>query len=216
MNQLAITQPLVPAFQQVSVEYNNWLANQISPETRRSYQLDCRQFFERFPIKHPADITIQDVITYRDELRSSGRQPSTIARKLSSVSSLFSWLKDQGVVVHNPVEKVRFPKVSSEGKTPGLSEREVRSLLDAPDPNLAIGNFHKAVLAMLVYTGMRRSELCGLKVSDLFEEDEKPVLRIIGKGEKERRIVLHLIAFKYLTEYLEKSGRSLTNGPNLT
>lgn len=207
MKRVIAVRPFASAIKTVSTEYESWLANHISPETRRSYHLDCRQFFERFPVGHPSQITIQNVIAYRDELRGLGRQPSTIARKLSSVSSFFDWLKDLGIVQINPTSKVRFPKVVSDGKTHGFTPMEVRALLDAPDPNTEIGSFHRAVMAMLLYTGVRRSELCRLKVDDLFEKEGKTVVRIKGKGEKERLIVMHLIARNFLIEYLQRTGR---------
>jgi len=184
-----------------------WLANQISDETRRAYRTDVEQFLKRFRSAHPADITVEMVIAWRDELRAAGRKPTTIARKLSSLSGFLEWLCRERLIVENPVERVAFPKVSSEGQRRPLSRSEARTLIDTPDAETVEGPLHVAVLATLLHTGCRRAEIARLKIGDLGEERGQRTLRVFGKRAKIRVIVLHPKAWRAIETYLKAGCR---------
>jgi site-specific recombinase XerD len=91
----------------------------------------------------------------------------TSQRRRRSISSLFEYLCEKNAVDFNPVKGAKRPKVESdEGKTPALGDHQARALLDAPDPETLKG---KRDCAMLLYHGLRREELCLLKVRDIHD-----------------------------------------------
>src|SRR5450432_1581959 len=114
----------------------DWFANIRSPGTRRIYRVDLRDFAQFAGVGKPADLRLvrrAHVIAYRDELGRRGLLGATIRRKLSALSSLYEYLCDRNAVALNPVKGVARPRVDSyEGKTPALSDVQVRALLRAP------------------------------------------------------------------------------------
>jgi integrase/recombinase XerD len=96
---------------------------------------------------------------------------------------LFEYLCDQNAVTHNPVKEVKRPKVESyEGKTPALGDHQARALLLAPDQDTIKGKRERAILSVFLYHGLRREELCTLRMKDVTERRGVVHLRIHGKG----------------------------------
>jgi integrase/recombinase XerD len=138
-----------------------------------------------------------------------GRQlgGATIRRKLAALSSLFEYLCDRNAITHNPVKGVKRPKVDSyEGKTPALGDHQARALLNAPDSETLKGKRDRAILSTLLYHGLRREELCLLKVRDLTTRRGVLHVRVHGKGGKTRYLPLHPGTAGLITEYLEALG----------
>ncbi len=93
-------------------------------------------------------------------------KPASRRRKLSALSSLFDYLCDRNAVIGNPVDGVERPKANgNEGNTPALGDRQARRLLEAPPTDTLKGIRDRAILATLLYHGLRRGELCALMVS---------------------------------------------------
>ncbi len=133
--------------------------------------------------------------------------PSTIRRKLSALSSLFDHLCEQNAITHNPVDGVKRPKANNnEGLTPALGDAQARALLDAPPANTLKGQRDRAILATLLYHGLRREELCTLRVRDLQQREGVLHLRIEGKGDKIRFVPVAAKAARLVKEYLEAAG----------
>ena len=129
---------------------------------------------------------------------------ATIRRKLAALSSLFEYLCEKNAVDFNPVKGAKRPKVdSNEGKTPALGDHQARALLDAPDPKTLKGQRDRALLSVLLYHGLRREELCLLKVQDIHDRRGVPHLRIHGKGNKMRYVPLHPGSAERLHAYLD-------------
>ncbi len=102
-------------------------------------------------------ITRAHVIAYRDELARRGLQGATIRRKLAAVSSLYEYLCDRNAVPMNPVKGVTRPKVDTyEGKTPALSDAQVRHLLEAPKGQTLRAKRDRAIISILFYHALRR------------------------------------------------------------
>ncbi|CAB3774283.1 tyrosine-type recombinase/integrase [Paraburkholderia humisilvae] len=102
---------------------------------------------------------------------------------MATLSSLFEYLCEKNAVDFNPVKGAKRPKVDShEGGTPALGDHEARALLDAPDVSTLKGRRDRAMLAVLLYHGLRREELCLLKVRDIHDRRGVPHLRVHGKG----------------------------------
>jgi site-specific recombinase XerD len=122
-------------------------------------------------IGQPGDfriVTRAHVLAWRKVLEDRALSGATIRRKLAALSSLFEYLCEKNAVDFNPVKGAKRPKVeSTEGKTPALGDHQARALLDAPDPSTLKGKRDRAILSVLLYHGLRREELCQLKVRDI-------------------------------------------------
>jgi integrase/recombinase XerD len=111
------------------------------------------------------------------------------------------------VVESNPVKDVKHPPVDSyEAKTPALGDHQARALLNSPDNRSLEGKRDRAILSTLLYHGLRREELCLLKVRDLTTRRGVLHLRVHGKGGKTRYLPLHPATAGLLTKYLEALG----------
>lgn len=184
---------------------SDWLARTPSIHTRAAYVNDVRQFFAASSLAPDeweglARIRPGDVAAWRDSLLASGQTNATVRRKLTAIRSLFSYLTLYGYTGANPAHGkfVKAPTVGKDGKTPGLSPKECRRLLDAPDPETPAGIRDRAMLAVLAYTGCRVGELTRLRVRSYRVSGGHRVLSILGKGGKERMVPLHPEAFERL------------------
>ena len=175
-----------------------WFANIDNPKTRRAYKIDLEDFTGFAGIHSPdamRTVTRAHVLAWRKHLETRELGPATIRRKLSALSSLFDHLCECNAVTHNPVKGVKRPKSNSnEGTTPAISDAEARHLLEQPKADTLKGKRDRAILATLLYHGIRREELCTLRVKDLENRQGVPHLRIFGKGSKIRFLPAHPVA----------------------
>ncbi len=190
-----------------------WLSKTPSENTRESYELDLGQFLSfakigRHELERLASVRPEHVAAWRKALMQDGCTNSTIRRKLTSLRSLFSYLQVYGYTGANPAHGkfVKAPSVPRDGKTVALSERDCRRLLDAPDPMTPIGVRDRALFAVLAYTGSRVGEVVRLRVGDFKTTGEHRVLKVYGKGGKERSVPLHPEAIERLNAWLAASG----------
>jgi len=195
-----------------------WFANLDNPRTRRAYQIDLRDFMGFVGIAQPEEfraVTRAHVLAWRKNLEGRQLSGATIRRKLAALSSLFDYLCERNAVPLNPVAGIKRPKGNSnEGRTPALGDHQARALLDAPDPTTLKGKRDRAMLAVLLYHGLRREELCLLKVRDIHERRGVRHLRIHGKGNKLRYVPLHPASAERIHAYLEVAGHGTTpNAP---
>jgi len=187
-----------------------WFANIDNARTRRAYRIDLQDFSQFAGIRTPADfrtVTRAHLIAWRKQLEGRQLGGATIRRKLAALSSLFEYLCEKNAVTHNPVKGVKRPKVDSyEGKTPALGDHQARALLHAPESETLKGKRDRAMLSTLLYHGLRREELCLLRVRDLTTRRGVLHLRVHGKGGKTRYLPLYPGTAGLLTEYLEALG----------
>ena len=187
-----------------------WFANIQNERTRRAYQNDLHDFMGFVGIEKPEElrqVTRAHVIAWRNDLKNRLLSPSTIRRKLSALTSIFDYLCEKNAVPLNPVHGVERPKESAnEGKTPALSVDQARRLLKAPPENTVKGKRDRAILATLLYHGLRREELCSLRVKDLRMRRGILHFEIHGKGDKIRFIPVHPKTIVLIQDYLEASG----------
>ncbi len=183
-----------------------WFANIDNANTRRAYENDVRSFAQFIGITEPDDmrlVTRAHVIAWRKVLEKQQLGPATIRRKLSALSALFGYLCERNAVTDNPVHGVRRPtEGANEGKTPALSDGQARKLLDAPDDQDLKGLRDRAILATLLYHGLRREELTKLRVKDIQHREGAPHLAVHGKGRKIRYVPLHPEAGRLIHDYL--------------
>src|SRR6516162_3571399 len=188
-----------------------WLANLTNPKTRRAYKIDVGEFSAFAGHRIPKDmrtVVRAHVIAWRKDLESRGLSPASIRRKLSALSSLFDYLCERNAVTGNPVDGVKRPMANgNEGSTPALGDAQARKLLDAPPADTLKGVRDRAILATLLYHGMRREELCGLRVRDMQSRQGVMHFRIRGKRDKIRFIPIHAMAQRLIVEeYLALAG----------
>lgn len=194
-----------------------WFANLDNPNTRRAYRNDVREFTAFAGLGRPEEfrrVNRAVVIAWRADLeartnrRGEPLAGSSVRRKLSALSSLFDHLLESNAVLINPCGGVKRPpnEHAGEGKTPALSDRNARRLLDAPPADTLKGLRDRAILSTLLYHGLRREELCKLRVGDAHERGNYRVLRVRGKGRKTRHVELHPTTDDRIRAYLEEAG----------
>jgi integrase/recombinase XerD len=195
-----------------------WLANITNDKTRRAYKLDVGEFSQFLGLQKPEEfrtVNRAHVIAWRETLERRELSPSTIRRKLSALSSLFDYLCERNAVAGNPVDGVKRPMANSnEGTTPALSDGQARKLLEAPPEDTLKGIRDRAIIATLLYHGMRREELCSLKVKDLQSRQGVIHFKVKGKRGKIRFVPAHAQAQRLIESYLAMAGHGADNdGP---
>lgn len=191
-----------------------WFANLSNPRTRRAYQGDLADFCQFVGLHTPEQfrqVTRAHVLAWRAQLEQRGLSGATQRRKLAALTSLFDHLLESNAVAGgNPVHGVKRPKLDShEGKTPALADHQAKALLEAPDPTTLKGQRDRALLAVLLYHGLRREEAAQLMVGDIQQRRGIQHLQIHGKGGKLRYVPLHPVAAERIHAYLEASGHHL-------
>jgi site-specific recombinase XerD len=187
-----------------------WFANIDNPQTRRAYQNDVQEFMAYTGLENPAhfrDVSRAHVLAWRHDLERRALSGASIRRKLAALSSLFEAMCEANAVQGNPVDGVKRPKLDSqEGKTPAIGDHQARELLAAPDASTLQGLRDRAILATLLYHGLRRAELCALRLGDLQDRRGVRHLQVHGKGSKIRYVPLHPAAAGAIAAYLELAG----------
>jgi len=191
-------------------EESVWLANFVSPRTKRTYQAAVQSFIAFHGFQSSDElrgIGQSHLIAWREHLIQSGASPRTVQNRLAAVSSLFKHLCEQQVATRNPATGVRRPKVSAQRvEAAVLTPEQVRNLLHAPQLDQLKGLRDRAILHVLFYTGCRINEVTTLKVKDFFEDGGYWVLDFILKGGKRNRIAIHQELQLALRAYLSESG----------
>ena len=177
----------------------------LSDNSINSYKNDIQKFLafekERM-VEDVANITAKDVTDYFYQLRKSELAYSTTSRNMSALKGFFKYLDSQNYLEENPISNLLPMK--SERKLPDvLSVEEVEKILSQPDVSDKLGLRDKAILELLYSSGLRVSELINLKISDLFFDEE--VIRVLGKGSKQRIVPIGLSAKNWIKKYLLES-----------
>jgi integrase/recombinase XerD len=189
-------------------EFLSWMATERgrSANTLAAYRRDIRGYWAwlatRGATLHDVDRVALDA--FIGERRASGGAASSVARQVAAIRMLHRFLAEEGVRRDDPtvdIEGIRVPA----GIPHPLSEAEVGSLLAAPPTTEPAGLRDRALLELLYATGARISEACGLSLGD-FDRDEQ-LVRLFGKGSKERIVPYGRHAAVALAEWLGPGGR---------
>lgn len=200
-----------------------WLQGQRSAQTRRAYKADVAHFVTALGIRSREDLRIVDraaVIAWMRKMEGEDppARPRTIRRRLSSLSSLFTHLVDRGIVELNPVREIRRPRVNRRrGETKSFSKKQARALLDAPEmvdnpqtPTEIRMNIRalrdRALLAVGLQVGPRRSEIARLAVKDFHQNQGFWSLHFIRKGGEDLSVSVNPAVAQRIHEYLKASG----------
>lgn len=187
-----------------------WLESRHSPQTRRAYKTDVQDFINTLGLNSVNEFRVVDhraAIAWKRALEDKGLKPSTIRRKLSALSSLFAHLIKYNIVLSNPIRDVeRPPGGAMSGTTAAFSPAEARKLLDSPPTDTTKGLRDRAMLAIGLQVGARRSEIVRLNVRDFHMNMGYWALHLIGKGSKDNVVSIHPQAAQRITTYLVAAG----------
>ena len=146
------------------------------------------------------------VAAYIEQL-SGALAPASVKQHLAALRMLFDWLVVGQVLPFNPASSVRGPKhVVKTGKTPVLSAKETRALLDAIDVSTVVGLRDRAFLGVLVYSFARVSAAVSLRVADYYTQGPRSFFRLHEKGGRYNVVSAHHTAQAYVDAYLTAAG----------
>lgn len=177
----------------------------LSDNTTKSYENDLKKvicFLKDKNITDLNNVSASILTSFFEHQREMGIDSSTVARYMSSIKGFWDYLETNKYIEKNPTEKLVSVKKSRK-LPPVLSFYEVDKILNMPDTSDPLGLRDKAILELFYSCGLRVSELINLKINDLFFEDE--VIRVLGKGSKERIVPVGSSAVKWVNEYLANS-----------
>jgi integrase/recombinase XerD len=187
------------------------LEKNLSDNTVASYKNDLNslnQFIEDCGIKDPSEIDSKNINTFFGLLSDLGLSVRSAARYYSSLKGYFNYLVQSSYITKNPMDRVPPPKL--EKNLPGVLDYcDIEKILASPDTGTKLGLRDKAILEVFYACGIRVSELINLKQSDLFFDDE--IIRVFGKGSKERLVPIGSSAREWTNRYLAESRPLLEN-----
>ncbi|KGD83838.1 integrase/recombinase XerD [Pantoea sp. PNA 14-12] len=191
-----------------------WIERNLAQNTLSSYRQDL-QTLTGWLAHHGltlVSLSPQDLQQFLAERLEGGYKATSSARLLSAMRRLFQYLYREKIRVDDPSAQLAAPKLPQ--RLPkDLSEAQVERLLQAPDVNVPLELRDKAMLELLYATGLRVSELVGLTLNDV--SLRQGVVRVIGKGNKERLVPLGEEAVYWLEYYMEHGRPWLLNGQTL-
>lgn len=195
-------------FKEQMNQFLSWLEveKRYSAETLRGYQIDLNQFenflaaYDNECLKDPNQIDRGVLRSFLGYLSGElGQQPRSVARKLAALKSFFKYMHREGVVTLNIAAYVHTPKLP--GVIPSyLSENQIVAVLDRLGASDSwMGKRDLAIVELFYSTGMRISEMAGIKTSDL--NIQKSTVTVFGKGSKQRVIPVGQYAWEAIENY---------------
>lgn len=184
----------------------------LSEKTCIAYGGDLRFFvayLKRRKIENAADVTRDDIVDFLAHEREQGMKGSTRARRTAAIRMFFRYLKERRLIPTNPSDLMDAPKKAL-ALPRVLSEAEVFAMLDEVKGDGPVPLRDRAMLEVMYGCGLRVSELCALKNDDIVADGE--LLRIFGKGSKERIVPIGGAAGRALAAYLGGSRESFAKG----
>jgi site-specific recombinase XerD len=192
-------------------------ANIRNPHTRRAYAQATREFLEWCEIANVRSIAAVQPVhvgAYVEHLARERSAP-TAKQRLAAIRHLFDWLVLGQVIPVNPAASVRGPKhIVKKGKTPVLSPKEARRLLESIDLSTHTGLRDRALIGLMVYSFARIGAALAMKVEDVYVQNRRLWVRLHEKGGKRHEMPCHHNLESYLEAYLDGSGiRQDPKGP---
>jgi len=182
-----------------------------SAHTVTAYQHDLEKFmnfiyqYDSILLKDFGKIDRQAIRHFLGKEYEEGNSAKTVARRLASIKSFFNYLVQAEVICDNPAIHIKTPKV--EKKIPTfVQENKIEDLMKMPDAVTLIGKRDRAILELFYATGIRLNELAGLNIGSVNPQEK--LLRVLGKGNKERIVPFGKPAKNALESYLKKRGKS--------
>lgn len=185
------------------------LEKHLSENTIEAYMRDLAQFAHYILRMHdvaPKQVEREMIEHYMGWLYDNQRERSSQARALSGIKSFFNFMLLNELIDLSPAEQIEAPK-SSRTLPDTLSTEEIDRIINSIDPSTTKGLRDRAILELLYSCGLRVSELCDLKLGDLFFGEG--YIRVVGKGDKQRLVPISSIARERIQLYKEQ--RKSTN-----
>jgi integrase/recombinase XerD len=188
-----------------------WAERGLSGNTLDSYRYDLQQvarFLEKRG-QEPLTANREDLLAFLATQVQSGRSPRSLSRYLSGIRQFYQWALREGRIQKDPSALIESPKLGR-GLPKALSEQQVENLLEAPDTGTPLGLRDRTMLELMYATGLRVSELVGLEVANV--NLNQGIVRIMGKGSKERLVPLGEEAIDWLQRYMTGARPDLLKG----
>lgn len=203
-----------PASEQLTIETfldALWMEQGLSRNTLDAYSNDLKHFAgwlqsRQSALKNVEQADIQEYLSFQ---HAQGKSPRSSARLLSSLRRFYAWLIRENKIAEDPTALIDSPKLGR-ALPKSLTESDVDALLSAPDTGTAMGLRDRSMLEVLYATGLRVSELVTLKLMQV--NLQQGVIRVTGKGNKERLVPLGEEAINWLEKYLSGSRPQLMKG----
>ena len=180
----------------------------VSDHTMDAYKRDINQYLMYLgdlDLKNLSNVKSTHVRDYIRVLNDRGMAPASISRIISSIRTYYRFLSSENILNENPVLLINNPKLPK--KLPDvLSEKEISLIINAIQESSKFYQRDKAIIEMLYSCGIRVTELCNLEMSNLFIDED--LIRVMGKGNKERLLPLGVRSKKYVSEYIKHSRNS--------
>lgn len=190
-----------------------WLEDGLGEKTRSAYRSDLTQLARWMSGRAGNDglvkVSRMDLLNWISRGLTEGRKTSTAARRLSGIRRFYRYLLREGVIREDPTLRIDSPRLVR--RLPdSLSEEDVDNLLQEPDTGIPLELRDRAMLEILYGCGLRVSELVELRVDQV--NLRQGVVRIIGKGNKERLVPLGEEAVDWLLQYMRSARHELLKG----
>jgi integrase/recombinase XerD len=189
-----------------------WLEDGLARNTLEAYRRDLSQFATWLEAQHGKKLiegNVADIQSYLGHLFRRKTRASSAARLLSSLKRFYRYCLRQGRIKADPTLRIDSPKLPR-GLPKSLTEEDVENLLAAPRADKALGLRDKAMLETLYASGLRVSELVKLKLGQVSQD--MGVVRVVGKGSKERLVPLGEEAIAWIRQYLKAARPELLGG----
>ncbi|MFI3272011.1 MAG: site-specific tyrosine recombinase XerD [Pseudomonadota bacterium] len=190
---------------------DNWLAHLLierglSENTLSNYALDLEDVEDFLQIRGlslqaPANIDESLLFLYIVDMRRQQLAGRTLARHLAAIRGFFDYALNEGVIETDPTAFIENPKLP-QSLPDVLSKEEMNAVLNQPNLSDRLGFRDRTMLELLYASGLRVSELCSLKPLDF--DPQRGIVRVFGKGAKERIVPVHHTAAQFLTDYIQQ------------
>jgi integrase/recombinase XerD len=183
-----------------------WVEHGLSENTLSAYATDLRIFANWLQDKSLLEVDAGDISGFLANRYNKGISSRSAARMLSSLRRFYIYLIRENLVTVDPTALIESPHIGRP-LPDSLSEQDVERLLAAPETSNPLGHRDRVMLETLYATGLRVSELVGLKVDQF--NFRQGVVRVTGKGDKERLVPIGEEALSWLEDYMQSSRKSL-------
>ncbi|HET6565797.1 MAG TPA: site-specific tyrosine recombinase XerD [Xanthomonadales bacterium] len=187
-----------------------WAERGLSANTLESYRFDLHAFAQHQQTESRlVQASRDEVLSFLASQLKAGKSPRSLSRYLSGLRQFYGWLLRNGARQDDPCALIENPKIGR-GLPKALSEAQVEALLNVADTSTAVGLRDQAMLELMYATGLRVSELVGLDIAGV--NLNQGVVRVVGKGNKERLVPLGEEAEACLKRYLNEARPVLLAG----
>ena len=185
----------------LAANFTNWMKYELglADNTVKAYRQDIENYME-YVLKELTECGAQELVNYMTHLRKTGSSIDTVQRRISGISRFYDFLIMERILKTNPVGFISKP--SKWDKLPVfLNFDEVEKLISAPDDTSTLGFRDRVIFETLYSTGMRISELVGLKLLDV--DMNREIMKVTGKGNKQRLVPMYGSLAEKMRTYVE-------------